>query len=142
MMLSISDFLPPASPDATAAVFSLLAAIADPAAAKAALEKIATARADAESAIESAAAAKVTLDEARKAQDQSLAKERQDNDSSLAKSKSAFDADCARRIRDLDARDDAATQLLAKAKADAAEAAELRADLARRVAAIKSAVEN
>jgi hypothetical protein len=136
----MSDFLPPSSPDASTAVFALLAVVADPAAAKAALEKIATARGDAESAIERAAAAQADLDAARKEQHQALEKERDEHDWALAQSESAFEADCARRKRDLDARDDAATQLLAKAKADSEAAAELKADLQRRVDAIRAAV--
>jgi hypothetical protein len=139
-MISLIDSLPAASPDPSAAVFNLISIVADPATAKVAPGKIADAKAAADAAIEAAAAAQVALDSARKEQAQTLKNERDLHDSSLAQSKSAFDADCARRIRELDARADAVTKLEAQAKADAAAAAELKAELQRRVDAIKAAV--
>jgi hypothetical protein len=141
--ISLLDGLFPASsPADMESFYKLLAIIADPDAAKKRLDELAASQAEAKAALDAVHVAHAELDAARLAQDQALKNASDEQEKRLADAKSAFTANCSARARALDERDDAAKQLLAKAKADSEAAAELRADLERRVAAIKAAVQS
>jgi hypothetical protein len=141
--ISLLDGLFPASsPADMESFYKLLAIIADPAGTKKRLDELAAGQAEAQKTVDAANLALADLDATRLAQERALKTERDEHESALEQSKSQFGAYCTRRIQELDARDDAATQLFAKATADSAAAAELRADLERRVAAIKAAVQS
>ena len=135
---------PPTAPDPVLglgadAFFALLRLIGHPEAAKERLQKIYDAVTEANEEIRAANEAKAAIDAERKAHDEALKRERADHDRELTNAKAKSDDDCTKAMSEVREHRDNATKHEASAKADAAVAADLRADLEQRLAKIRSA---
>jgi hypothetical protein len=127
---AVSDFGP---------ALAIMAMVADPEASKSRLDQLAAASAECRSAIEQAAQAQKELDTAKQAHDKTLAAGAAAAAAKLAQDQTTFDVACAARKRALDERESAIAERERQSKADADAAAALKADLERRLAAIRTA---
>ena len=138
-MISFNQLAPGSPRDETASFFHLLAVIADPDAAKAALQKIADALSEASAVIEAAKVAQQSIDAAKAEHDAALKKERDEHDRSLADAKAKSDRACSLAMDEVRRQRADAGELRARASKDAKAASEIRADLEQRLAKIKAA---
>jgi hypothetical protein len=123
----------------TDAFLSLLRLIGDPEAAKQRLENIYEAAMAANDKIREANEAQQKMADARKAHDETLLRERTEDVRSIAAAREKSNADCATAMNEVAAHRVSAEKLHAQARADATAAAELKADLERRLETIKKA---
>jgi hypothetical protein len=122
------------------AFFNLLALVSNPEAVKARVKQIVDAQTEAQAFLEAAKAELLALEQARKEHPQALKKERAAHDRDLADAKEKFDRECAEESGKIRASRAETDRLLARARADAAAAAELKANLEARVAKMKAAI--
>jgi hypothetical protein len=135
---------PPMPPDPVLGVgpdafFCLLRLIGDPDAAKDRLAKIHDAVMEANEVIQAANEAQQKSDAARAEHDKRINAERAAHDGAMKDAKAKHDAECSSAMSEVRLQRDRASKLEAKAKDDAAAAADLRADLEQRLAKIKMA---
>jgi len=138
-MLSFNSLAPGNSRDDVQSFLNLLAVVADPKAAKAALLKIANALLEANAVIEAAKVAQQSIDAAKAEHDAALKKERDEHDRSLADAKAKSDRACSLAMDEVRRQRADAGELRARASKDAKAASEIRADLEQRLAKIKAA---
>ena len=117
----------------------LLAVLTDPKATKARLDQIAAATDAASKRLETEQTERHTA--LTKRYEAELAAARAAHDQKIAAAQAAFDVQCAARKAEIEKDAADARQLLAKAQADSAAAAELRAALNKRLDVIRSAAE-
>jgi hypothetical protein len=131
---------PPGTSSSGFEAFSALLQIAgDPAAAKKRLGEILDAAMAANDVIRAANEAKQAMSAERKVHDETLLRERATHDRAIADAKAKSASACAMASDEIRVMRADAEKLQAKAKADATASAELRADLERRLGAIKKA---
>jgi hypothetical protein len=122
-------------------LFNLIAVLADPAASKATLEQIATAASEARLAVDDAAVKTAALSLAASEHRKTMDEESKRHADALTAAQAAFDHRCGVAMGEVRAREEAAAKLLKRAKADAADAAGLKADLERRAQLVRTATE-
>jgi hypothetical protein len=135
---------PPMPPDpvfgvGTDAFLSLLRLIGNPDAAKQRLKNIYEAVVAANEVIRQANEDRQTMLAERKAHDEALKSERTEHDQSIAKARAKHDSECAAASQEIKTMRANAEKLQAQTANDAKTASELRADLERRLEAIRGA---
>jgi hypothetical protein len=133
---AIPDFAAPADINR---LFALIAVLADPDASKAVLEQLAAARDQAEAKIDEAVTEICrNAAEGRKHNEQ-LKLDREEKEQALAVAKTSFDQECAVRLRKLQASEQDAYGVKREAEKLLEEAKAMKADLERKLEAIKAA---
>jgi hypothetical protein len=139
-MMSLSPTLPPADlPQTLNTLSALIALLADPKAAQERVAEMQKASEELRNAIDASKVETAGFAVAKAAHQGDLAKATAAHANKLAGERTAFDAECSRRKSDLDSQADQVARLKAKAQTDADAAANIRADLERRLSLLKEA---
>ena len=131
--------LPDFSADDVNRLLNLVRLFANPEASIAALQALAAATTEAQARIEEAAKREANIATAAREHKARLNRERDQHDRELAEAQARHQRTCSEQMDEINAQRRNAEQLMAKARADADAAALLKADLQRRVEAIKTA---
>jgi hypothetical protein len=133
--------VPPVSLDAVDGVVGLLRVIADPAAAKARLDELVKITDTAREAVEAQAKASTDLGMKERAYRATFEQERAQHAADLASARSGFEQERDRQLTDLHQRQAEVDALRARLTEELTAAQKLRADLARRIDAVKALAE-
>jgi hypothetical protein len=138
-MNTLLPAMPPPNRDRLGELLELTRLLADPAATAKRITDLQTAAETARAAAEEAKQAQAAAIAERDAADRDIKAARKKHDGDLASDRAIFDAEVKRRTRDIEARESAAAALQATATKAVDEASALKADLNKRLDAIRSA---